>query len=82
MAIGFLIEGKFSLYTSSVTLLLVTLSLVLSYSILLTSLASILVASLMAGAGMNVTFQFLKEIVKRRRKMCAQTPSKVDSNLV
>lgn len=53
-------RDRFLLYTSLVTLLLITIPLIVGYSILLTSLAGILAASIGAGASLTVLWRWLR----------------------
>lgn len=69
MAIGLQSANAFSLYTSIVSLILIGLSIVLAYSILLTSIASILVASLAAGAGLEVYVRKLRQMFRRKNSV-------------
>jgi hypothetical protein len=51
---------RFLLYTSIVTLLLVSIPLIVGYSILLTSMAGILAASIGLGASLTVMLRWLR----------------------
>ena len=69
LALGLASKNKFVLYSAITSMLLIALSLVLSYSILLTSLASILVSSLAAGAGASTCFVHIKEVRRSRNQL-------------
>ena len=62
LALGLASRNKFVLYSAITSMLLIALSLVLSYSILLTSLASILVVSLAAGAGASTCYVHINRV--------------------
>jgi hypothetical protein len=68
LALGLTSKNKFVLYTAIVSMLLIALSLMLSYSILLTSLASILVASLAAGTGVTACLEHVKGVLASRSR--------------
>jgi len=61
IAVGFRMGGSFGLYTAISCLILIAVSNMLSYSILLTSLASILAASLAAGAAIPIALRALRK---------------------
>lgn len=59
IALGVKSRDKFAMYSSLVALVLLVISLILSYSILLTSIASILVAAFGFGAGFRISSHHL-----------------------
>ena len=65
-ALGLSSKNRFALYTSIVSILLIALSLMLSYSILLTSLASIAAASIAAGVGASACYSHLRGVYVSR----------------
>jgi len=68
LALGLASKNRFVLYTAIVSMLLIALSIMLSYSILLTSLASILVASLAAGMGVTACLEHVKGVLASRSR--------------